>query len=55
MAAPKLPDRGPNPPDMKREMNSENTFHPERPLVYQPIKNEVRAYVWVEIWNSMIS
>jgi Ni/Fe-hydrogenase 1 B-type cytochrome subunit len=46
MAAPKLPNRGPNPPDMKIELNSENTFHQERPLVYKPIKNEVRAYVW---------
>ena len=46
MAAPNVPYRGPNPPDINTEINSENTFHPERPLVYKPIKNEVRAYVW---------
>lgn len=42
----KFSNHGPNPPDKKPGINSENSFHPERPLVYKPVKNEVRAYVW---------
>ncbi|WP_342432003.1 Ni/Fe-hydrogenase, b-type cytochrome subunit [Neobacillus sp. FSL H8-0543] len=54
MAAPKLPNHGPNPPDFKIEPNCENTLRPERSIVYKPVKNEVRAYVWelpVRIWH----
>lgn len=48
MGAPKLPTLPPEAPPViqKVGINSENSFQPEKPIVYKPIKNEVRVYVW---------
>lgn len=46
MGAPKLPTQTPGQFPENPVINSENSFHPERPIVYKQIKNEVRAYVW---------
>jgi Ni/Fe-hydrogenase 1 B-type cytochrome subunit len=47
MGAPKLPTLPPQPlPNQKVGINSENLIHPEKPIVYKPINNEVRVYVW---------
>ncbi|WML30963.1 Ni/Fe-hydrogenase, b-type cytochrome subunit [Neobacillus sp. OS1-32] len=50
MDAPKLPTQMPGGPTSHPNhavgINSENSFHPEKPIVYQKVKNEVRVYVW---------
>lgn len=46
MAAPKLPTQPPGPFPDEPGINSENSFHTEKPLHYKPVKNEVRVYVW---------
>ncbi|NRD80476.1 Ni/Fe-hydrogenase, b-type cytochrome subunit [Bacillus sp. BRMEA1] len=47
MGAPKLPTLPPKPlSNQSVGINSENSFHPEKPIVFKPIINEVRVYVW---------
>ncbi|WP_392391435.1 Ni/Fe-hydrogenase, b-type cytochrome subunit [Neobacillus jeddahensis] len=46
MGAPKLPTQSPGPFPEDPMINSENSFHPERPIQFKKVKNEVRAYVW---------
>ena len=46
MGAPKLPTQTPGSFPETPVINSENSFHQERPIVYKQVRNEVRAYVW---------
>lgn len=46
MAAPNLPTECPGPVPDKPAVNSEVSFHPERPIVYNPLNDGVKVYVW---------
>jgi Ni/Fe-hydrogenase 1 B-type cytochrome subunit len=61
MGAPKLPTKTPGSvSDHNVGINSENSFHPQLPIHYEPVKDEVKVYVWelpVRIfhWMNMLA
>lgn len=46
MGAPKLPTQPPGTLPKPTVLNSESSYHPEEPIKYTTMENDVKAYVW---------